>query len=60
MLQIPPSWHDNYRCSFALARYWVVKIARSSSEVVLRTTKHTVIYHGSSPSSEVIALRPAV
>jgi hypothetical protein len=41
---------------FALARYRVVKIAHSSSEVVLRTTKHTVTYPGSGPSSEVIAL----
>jgi hypothetical protein len=45
---------------FALARYRVVKIACSSSKVVLRTTKHTVIYPSSGTSSEVIALRPAV
>jgi hypothetical protein len=45
---------------FTLARYRVVKIAHSSSEVVLQTTKHTVIYLGSGPSSDVIALRPVV
>jgi hypothetical protein len=44
---------------FASARYRVVKIARSSFEVVLRTTEDTVIYHGSVPSLEVIGLRPA-
>jgi hypothetical protein len=38
----------------------VVKIARSSFEVVLQTTKHMVIYPGSGPSLEVIALRLAV
>jgi hypothetical protein len=45
---------------FASVRYMVVKIARSNSDVVLQTTKHTVIYPGSDPSMEVIALRPAV
>jgi hypothetical protein len=44
---------------FAPARYRVVKIAHSSFEVVLRTTKH-MIYPGSGPSLEVIALCPAV
>jgi hypothetical protein len=44
----------------ALANYRVVKIAHSSSEVVLRTMKHTMIYLGSSPSSKVIALHPVV
>jgi hypothetical protein len=43
----------------ALARYRVVKIMCSSSEVVLQTTKHTVIYPSSSPSMKVIALHPA-
>jgi hypothetical protein len=38
----------------------VVKITRSSSEVVLQTTKHNMIYPGSGPSLEVIALCPAV
>jgi hypothetical protein len=37
----------------------VVKIVCSSSKMVLRTTKHTVIYPGSNPSLVVIALRPA-
>jgi hypothetical protein len=44
----------------APARYWVVKIVCSSSEVVLQTTKHIVIYPGSDPSLEVITLRQAV
>jgi hypothetical protein len=38
----------------------VVKITRSSSEMVLRTTEHTTTYPGSGPSLEVIGLRPAV
>jgi hypothetical protein len=38
----------------------VVKIARSSSEMVLLTTKHTMISPGSGPSLEVIALSLAV
>jgi hypothetical protein len=45
---------------FALTNYGVVKITRSSSKVVLQTVKHTMIYPGSGPSSEVIALRPTV
>jgi hypothetical protein len=45
---------------FAPTRYRVVKIARSSYEVVLRTMKHTVIYPGTGPSLEVIALRIVV
>jgi hypothetical protein len=45
---------------FALARYRVVKITHSYSEVVLRSTKHTIFYTGSSPSLEVISLRPVV
>jgi hypothetical protein len=44
----------------ALVNYGVVKIAHSSSEVVLRTTKQTMIYPGSGPSSEVIALNSVV
>jgi hypothetical protein len=44
---------------FASARYKVVKIMCSCSEVVLRTTKHTMVYPSSGPSLEVIALRPA-
>jgi hypothetical protein len=42
------------------ARYIVLKIACSSSEVVLRTTKHIVIYPGLGPSLKVIALCPVV
>jgi hypothetical protein len=41
----------------ALTKYRVVKIACFSSEVVLQTMKHTIIYLGSGPSLEVIALR---
>jgi hypothetical protein len=44
----------------AQAKYRVDKIVRSSSEVVLRTTKHTMIYHGLGPSLEVIALHPVI
>jgi hypothetical protein len=40
----------------APARYRVAKIMRSSSKVVLQTTKHIVIYTGLGPSLEVIAL----
>jgi hypothetical protein len=36
----------------------VVKIVHSSSEVVLRTTKHTIIYPGLGLTLEVIAIRP--
>jgi hypothetical protein len=45
---------------FCTGKNRVVKITCSSSEVVLQTTKHTMIYHGSGPSLEVIALRPTV
>jgi hypothetical protein len=45
---------------FTPVRYKVVKIVRSYSEVVLQTIKHTMVYPGSGPSLEVIALRPAV
>jgi hypothetical protein len=45
---------------FAPARYRVVKITHSYSEMVLQTTKHTKIYPDSGPYLEVIALRPAV
>jgi hypothetical protein len=45
---------------FYTNKLWVVKITHSSSEVVLQTTKHTMIYSGSSPSLEVIALRLVV
>jgi hypothetical protein len=53
-----PLWYISV--FFALARCRVVKIAHSRSEVVLRTTKHAVIYPSSGPSLEVIALRPAI
>jgi hypothetical protein len=45
---------------FAPARYMVVKITYSYSEVVLRTTKYNIVYSGSGPFLEVIVLRPAV
>jgi hypothetical protein len=38
----------------------VVKIMCSNSEMVLRTTKHTMIYPGSGISLEVIALHLVV
>jgi hypothetical protein len=44
---------------FALANYGVV-FMHSSFEVILRTMKHTMIYPGSAPSWEVIALHPAI
>jgi hypothetical protein len=44
---------------FCTSKNRVVKIVRSSSEVVLLTIKHTMIYPGSGPSMEVTALRPA-
>jgi hypothetical protein len=45
---------------FAPTRYRVLKIACSSSEVVLRTMKHIVIHPSSGPSLQVIALHPVV
>jgi hypothetical protein len=54
----PPSWHINYGV-FYTGKKKVVKITCSSSDVVLQTTKHTVIYPGPGPSLEVIALHPA-
>jgi hypothetical protein len=56
----PPSCHANCQCFFCTGKNRVVKIAYSSSEVVLQTTKHTVIYNNSGPSLEVIALRLVV
>jgi hypothetical protein len=44
----------------APANYGVVKIARFSSEVVLQTMKHTMIYPCFGPFSEIIALCPVV
>jgi hypothetical protein len=40
--------------------YGVVKITHFSFEVVLQITEHTMIYLGSGPSKEIIALHPAV
>jgi hypothetical protein len=45
---------------FCTGKSRVVKIVRSSFEMVLRTIKHTMIYPGSGPSLEVIALHPVV
>jgi hypothetical protein len=45
---------------FYTSKNMVVKIAHSSFEMVLRTTKHTMIYLGSGSSLQVIAIRPAV
>jgi hypothetical protein len=45
---------------FPPARYMVVKIKHSYSEVVLQTTKHTIVYPNLGPSFKVIALHPAV
>jgi hypothetical protein len=42
---------------FCTGKNRVVKITCSSSEVVLQTTKHIMIYPSSGPSLEVIALR---
>jgi hypothetical protein len=55
----PPSWHANCQYFFA-PRYRVIKIMHSYSEVVLRTTKHTMVYPDSGPSLEVIALGSVV
>jgi hypothetical protein len=45
---------------FALVSYRVVKIMCSYSDVVLRTTNHTIVYPDPGPSLEVIALCLAV
>jgi hypothetical protein len=45
---------------FAPVRYRVIKIIGSYFEVVLRTTKYTMVYPGSCPSLKVIVLHPAV
>jgi hypothetical protein len=45
---------------FCTGKNRVVKITHSSSDIVLRTTKHTMIYPDSGTSSEVIVLRLAV
>jgi hypothetical protein len=51
-------WRKRIVGVFCTGRNRVVKIAHSSSEVVLQTTKHMVIYPSSRPSLEVISLRP--
>jgi hypothetical protein len=45
---------------FCTGKNRVVNITRSNSEMVLRTTKHTMIYPASAPSLEVIAICPIV
>jgi hypothetical protein len=45
---------------FSPTRYRVVRITCSSSEVVLQTIKHTIVYPGSGPTLEVIALHSIV
>jgi carbamate kinase len=59
MLQIPCPSASTVGVVF-IDKNRVVKIVHSSSDVVLQTTKHIMIYHGSGPSLGVIALRPAV
>jgi hypothetical protein len=44
---------------FCINKNKVAKITRSSSEVVLRTIEHMVIYPASVPSMEVIVIHPA-
>jgi hypothetical protein len=44
---------------FAPARYRVVNLIYSCSEVVLQTTKHIIVYPGLCPYLELIALHPA-
>jgi hypothetical protein len=45
---------------FCTGKNRVINIVRFSSMIVLQTMKHTMIYPGSGPSLEVIALCPAV
>jgi hypothetical protein len=45
---------------FAPPRYRVVKITCSYSKMVLRATKHTIVYLGLGPSLEVITLHSVV
>jgi hypothetical protein len=45
---------------FRTGKNRMVKIVRSSFEMVLRTIKHTMIFSGSVPYLKVIALHPAV
>jgi hypothetical protein len=55
-----PTYERNIVSVFYTGKNRVVKIAYSSFEMVLQTTKHTMIYSNSGPSLEVIALRPAI
>jgi hypothetical protein len=55
----PHSRRANCQC-FCTAKNRVVKITCSGSKTILRTTKHTMIYSGSGPSSEVIVICLAV
>jgi hypothetical protein len=55
-----PTYERNIVSVFYTGKNRVVKIAYSSFEMVLQTTKHTMIYSNSRPSLEVIALRPAI
>jgi hypothetical protein len=57
MLQIPLPGASTVGV-FRIGKNTLVKIMRSSSEVVLRNTNHTVIYPSLGTSLEVIALRP--
>jgi hypothetical protein len=51
---------NNMVSVFCTGKNRVVKIARSNSEMVLQTTKHSMIYPGLGPSSKVTNLRLAV
>jgi hypothetical protein len=59
MLQIPLRGVPTVSV-FCTSKNKVVKITHSSSEVVLRTTKDTMIYPSLVPSLEVIALSVVV
>jgi hypothetical protein len=60
------AWPIFYHCKkwvlhvFCTGKLWGGVFMYSSSEVVLRTMKHTMIYDGFGPSSDVIALHPVV
>jgi acid stress-induced BolA-like protein IbaG/YrbA len=63
-LKAAKSHQENYANKsvgvFCTGKNRMVKIVCSSFEMVLRTTKHTMIYHSSNTSLEVIALHPVV
>jgi hypothetical protein len=57
----PPSWRANYQCflhwqDIGWSRSYV-PVSRWSCEL-WRTTKHTIVYSGTNPFCQVIALRP--